>query len=1498
MIPADCLSDVSAAALYLEMDEAIQACMNFDLTDKESGQQGQNAPQQHEQNENGQNTSAKLPLLDSTFGGLLNQNEANDGSGAGGVEVTQASNGSVEHPNSYGSYPDQDALSEISVQNEEDMMYPAGSSEQGSQRNGNQSSSQYPYHHYVPPIEQTFSPRPMPKMLSTHMTILPGMLPSQAFFQDQPGQGQFPVDAYYLTPQGGQFYPGNFVQDQPRSLPEYNGDQNLGSQSYGPQTYQSTNEGHQRVDSGAVSYQQQNANYTGLDYGDNVALYNDSNDIALVSSERELQSQNLSQNTRKDTLQQPSVQEKSIKTGFKDKTKASHSDNVSSLKPMNEGSKYFINISPTVQETNTNPFIEAISPYNPDVEIGGPDPVPDLSGSMQNSALGNSRTVVQGMTTSQSSASTSVSMDTGTSVPTAHINMISTGDINKTSTSSSANATKTSTAKSKEQPMSGSSFSSRPAARMPPKKAGYRGIASDYNKHPAVFSMQHNQNYDASAQSKQSEDTANSYTDDVMGQNNYKQNESSGSVSCNTVIGTKSHQPKLTTDCSNLDQGNPVTGNHDTTVNSQQRNASDMGPPSNIQELLQSKPYLHMQTNLGHSSLSSSKVITNITTKDVSHHKSRGLPFGAVNKSQPSQPDKTGLSSGVGSHFASASIPPKAGSLLDTATHNDLSGRPESLSLPSHPNMMQNTKPTTSLPPPEVVHIQTKKMAASHAAKVANGMASQQLSQSTQSHQLSQDSQSQSLSTNSPVSNSHSQRVSANAQSQSVNMPGGVGLELSSEYRSGHSISFANQMNCDNPDTRHTAESGKSEMSTVDTAPIDAHSPAKRPTLPALDQHHIYNAEVVENPDVAGKSATGGNLTPNKNCNVVDLVDSYIEDYLRSIDQGSDNQSPVKSGQYSHQQQVNQTMTHPSGAGTSYASTSFTNNTGSTYNYPNNSGTGTMQGSTLPSNSITYSVEEVSKTILNVLNQECFDDDSGEGNLPAKGQADQGKKQQESVPLTTLLKMVPFHKTGGHQINTVTEGNGHLTQYAEITSSQGNVDHLMQGNSSEDDDIVPRFEDIESASDDDSNYNLVIDFDKEIHEESETFEESGKEVAATSQKGAVQTSNKKVPKTPTKTSSPTKANTLGKEEGPITDAEDVNKSLTPRKRALRPTKKVSRRFLSPMKIPRYRLTTDYREDPEARPGHKSLHRSADEIVKPPKKRIKLKLLMTKLQDDNMTVTRKMLQKKEHKRKIKYICELCQREFWDRYKSFADHMQDHMQNELTFCNICGKGYKRMEDLSRHRAENHDLYSFQCVHCDQNFTNSLSYKKHSVTVHQEKKPFYCVYDSCGYRSEKFNELEKHLLVHSVDKQFACPHCSKRFSQPNGLRSHLTTCMNMQSYVCPVCSKTFNRQQGLRDHMVLHKGTKSHVCNQCGASFNDPRNLGRHARTHSSEKKYACKHCDLKFKFSNCLKRHITRKHPDKETVTVGKKGGRNKKEVLVTNYSAKEVIQEVTKVETEN
>ena len=85
-----------------------------------------------------------------------------------------------------------------------------------------------------------------------------------------------------------------------------------------------------------------------------------------------------------------------------------------------------------------------------------------------------------------------------------------------------------------------------------------------------------------------------------------------------------------------------------------------------------------------------------------------------------------------------------------------------------------------------------------------------------------------------------------------------------------------------------------------------------------------------------------------------------------------------------------------------------------------------------------------------------------------------------------------------------------------------------------------------------------------------------------------------------------------------------------------------------------------------------------------------------------------------------------------------------------------------------------------------------------------------------------------------------------------------LNILAFKCKVCHKGFKHRRSLNRHVKLHSGEKNFKCLQCSSAFARSDHLKAHLRTHNNSKPYKCSVCQCGYNTQAALKVHIAHHH----------------------------------------
>ncbi|XP_025268545.1 zinc finger protein 271-like isoform X2 [Camponotus floridanus] len=265
--------------------------------------------------------------------------------------------------------------------------------------------------------------------------------------------------------------------------------------------------------------------------------------------------------------------------------------------------------------------------------------------------------------------------------------------------------------------------------------------------------------------------------------------------------------------------------------------------------------------------------------------------------------------------------------------------------------------------------------------------------------------------------------------------------------------------------------------------------------------------------------------------------------------------------------------------------------------------------------------------------------------------------------------------------------------------------------------------------------------------------------------------------------------------------------------------------------------------------------------------------------------------KLRRRKNKFTCKLCSRNFLQRSK-YIIHKSLHKDNKCIYeCIQCKTLFDSKDNLMLHQKttqhstnlveENNEIQEplerleihsaeqdtststireeasnaiYMCEKCDKHFELKQEYELHMRMVHELQK-FTC--NVCNKDFTNQSNLEMHMNTHKqtkLNKGFPCDICGKVLNHPSSVVYHKEAEHNNgRRFVCNKCNRSFKHKQLLQRHQLVHSDDRPFICKSCNASFKTKANLINHQSTHTGEKKYFCQRCNQQFAHKTSLTLH---------------------------------------------
>ncbi|XP_018426683.1 PREDICTED: zinc finger protein 770 [Nanorana parkeri] len=217
------------------------------------------------------------------------------------------------------------------------------------------------------------------------------------------------------------------------------------------------------------------------------------------------------------------------------------------------------------------------------------------------------------------------------------------------------------------------------------------------------------------------------------------------------------------------------------------------------------------------------------------------------------------------------------------------------------------------------------------------------------------------------------------------------------------------------------------------------------------------------------------------------------------------------------------------------------------------------------------------------------------------------------------------------------------------------------------------------------------------------------------------------------------------------------------------------------------------------------------------------------------------------RKRPYSCDTCTKQF-ETPSKLARHYLTHTGQKPFQCLDCNKTFRQLVHLERHMVT-HSL-PFQCNVCHRHFKNADAFSKHQ-RLHVEgarlkgrmtKKP-------AGSRRRRCLSLPLH-----------CFGCQRTFESEEKRLLHQCDFVNIaaafrkpETQHCGLCDKVFPSRSKLERHLMIHTGQKPFACVLCGKAFRQKAHLKIHELTHTQERPFQCSLCFKSFKSPYQLLKH---------------------------------------------
>ena len=216
----------------------------------------------------------------------------------------------------------------------------------------------------------------------------------------------------------------------------------------------------------------------------------------------------------------------------------------------------------------------------------------------------------------------------------------------------------------------------------------------------------------------------------------------------------------------------------------------------------------------------------------------------------------------------------------------------------------------------------------------------------------------------------------------------------------------------------------------------------------------------------------------------------------------------------------------------------------------------------------------------------------------------------------------------------------------------------------------------------------------------------------------------------------------------------------------------------------------------------------------------------------------------------------------RYKEHFKYLHDPRNPNR--CNICERNFKNAAALEYHKPT-HER-PFACRVCKKGFSKAISCHIHEKSRHKIDVPEGCENNGksmcpvCNKEYKTVQSMLMHMEMHSLEDNFECGNCNKKFKLKKHLQSHMLS--HMEPHVpCSKCDKKFKNAKALQIHLASH--SKPFECEICRAKFSCEKYLDKHKEYHKTGlklKTYLCPICKDAFPSFKDAEYHINDQHKE--------------------------------------
>ncbi|XP_067948566.1 zinc finger protein 260-like [Watersipora subatra] len=223
--------------------------------------------------------------------------------------------------------------------------------------------------------------------------------------------------------------------------------------------------------------------------------------------------------------------------------------------------------------------------------------------------------------------------------------------------------------------------------------------------------------------------------------------------------------------------------------------------------------------------------------------------------------------------------------------------------------------------------------------------------------------------------------------------------------------------------------------------------------------------------------------------------------------------------------------------------------------------------------------------------------------------------------------------------------------------------------------------------------------------------------------------------------------------------------------------------------------------------------------------------------------------------LRFRCSICGKGF-RREEEITPHAREsHSSAPALQCRLCQRSFHELRALRNHCNRHHIKLKFTCQVCMRQLSSSQTLLSHSKLCHSHDRPVHKC-PLCAKSLVTKGSLKHHMSsMHENNRPHKCEYCDKSFVTKYALTVHEKTHQGTRDFTCGICGASFIQKVRLQEHIRAHSGTRNFHCSVCNKSFSSKKDLTSHAKIHSKVKSYICEHCSKAYSQVQSLKKHLS-------------------------------------------